>query len=139
MCNASDGSKTTLEDYSRSAQAIVATLVTGKSPCSGQTLFHVDRDEKHRCKSCMHQDSLGVTPVGFASDLAPKKLGQKDADGMIAWQLHLAVMSDSSSALEVVCTLLEANPLAAAAYDMDGLLPLDLACRNPSRGRYLSA
>ena len=64
----------------------------------------------NRCEMCMQQDAIGMTP------------------------LHAAVMSASPAALDVVCVLLEANPLAAGVYDMDGLLPLDLACRNPARG-----
>jgi ankyrin repeat protein len=62
------------------------------------------------CEMCMQQDAIGMTP------------------------LHAAVMSASPAALDVVCVLLEANPHAAGVYDMDGLLPLDLACRNPARG-----
>jgi hypothetical protein len=110
MIEVADLDQSSFEDSRQAAPAIVTTLVTGRSPSNGQTLFDVERDTRNRCMPCMHQDYVGMTP------------------------LHLAAMSDSSSAFEVVCTLIEANPLAAAVYDMDGFLPLDLACRNPSRG-----
>lgn len=91
-------------------QGLVTALVTGRNPQNGKLLFDVQRDEDNRCEMCMRQDAVGLTP------------------------LHAAAMSTSTAALEVVCVLLEANPNAAGVCDMDGLLPLDLACRNPARG-----
>jgi ankyrin repeat protein len=92
------------------APGIVTTLLTGRNPTNGELLFEVDRDERGRCRQCLHQDSLGMTP------------------------LHVAAMSHSTAALDIVCRLLEANSLAAGVHDLDGFLPLDLALRNPSRG-----
>lgn len=92
------------------APGVVTTLLTGRNPTNGELLFEVDRDERGRCRQCLHQDSLGMTP------------------------LHVAAMSHSTAALDIVCRLLEANALAAGVHDLDGFLPLDLALRNPSRG-----
>ena len=105
-----DGMKNRIEAIDQPAPGLVTALVTGRNPQNGQKLFEVQCDHLKRCHMCMQQDSLGMT------------------------SLHVAAMSDSSAALEVVSTLLEANPHAASVHDMDGLLPLDLACRNPARG-----
>jgi len=105
-----DGEKNRVEDLHQPAPGLVAALVTGRNPQNGKLLFEVKRDEAGGCEGCVAQDALGQTA------------------------LHNAAMSDSTAALEVVCRLLEANPAAASVFDMDGLLPLDLACRNPSRG-----
>lgn len=82
---------------------LVAVLLTGKNKSTGETLFHPMKDEMGKDKSCLHQDSLGMTP------------------------LHAACKSSCRQAKAVVARLLEANPDAALIYDMDGLLPIDHA------------
>ena len=70
----------------------MTALVTGRNPQNGKLLFDVQRDEDNRCEMCMHQDAVGLTP------------------------LHAAAMSTSTAALEVVCVLLEANPVSRAVW-----------------------
>ena len=82
---------------------LVATLVTGRSVKAGAELFVARKDQAGKDLSCLHQDSLGMTP------------------------LHAACRSDCRRAKLVVAILLEANPDAASVPDMDGLLPIDLA------------
>jgi len=82
---------------------LVAVLLTGRDPATGERLFEVERDSRGRVLACLHQDCLGQTP------------------------LHAACLSDAPDAVAVAVTLLEANPLAAAVADHDGLLPLDVA------------
>jgi hypothetical protein len=41
--------------------------------------------------------------------------------------LHVACLSSYSGAHDIICKLVEGNPLAASVTDADGLLPLDYA------------
>ena len=106
----SSGLKSKIESVYQSAPELVAALVTGRNPKNGKILFNVRRDSANRCLDCMHQDKLGMTP------------------------LHVAALHDSVAASKLVTLLLEANPLAARVFDMDGFLPLDHVCRSTGRG-----
>ena len=97
------GAMRQIERVAQPGKDLVAVLLTGRDPATGDQLFEVERDARGRVLACLHQDCLGQTP------------------------LHAACLSDAPDAVAVAVTLLEANPLAAAVADHDGLLPLDVA------------
>lgn len=105
-----DGDLRTMEDSSQPGPELVTFLLTGRNTRNGEKIANVRRDGRGRVLECMAQDSIGMSP------------------------LHAACLSDCSTAFEIVCKLVEANPLAAGVRDMDGFLPIDHALLSPRRG-----
>lgn len=105
-----DGDLRAMEDSSQPGPELVTFLLTGRNPKDGETIANVRRDKRGRVLECLAQDSIGMSP------------------------LHAACLSDCSAAFEIVCKLVEANPLAAGLRDMDGFLPIDHALLSPRRG-----